>query len=394
VFYLFLADSGHLHPVYLNYFNSGYLSVKTFVMRTDKKIIFPKDSTSGFYFELKQKIAPVINQHAEKALWMTRFKVLFFPLLNIAAYTLLLTTGHQLFWFYFFYAILGILLPLTVLNLVHDALHHSLFKSATANRLAAYLLDLLGGNSFVWHKRHVHFHHSFTNIPGWDIDLEKKKIFRLSPTDKLRWAHRYQHLYMPLVYLLFTFHWVIFRDFKDYFQPQSMFRQRTKVPLSRYFELIAFKVFYFLYILVIPIFILPHAWQHYLLGFLLLHALASMLTLMIILPTHWDENAEFRISDSTLTMKESWPLHQLITTNDYATFHPVPDFLLGGLNYHIAHHLFPNINHNFLPHITKEIIKITKEKNLPYKSFSWAGAIRSHFLLLKKNGVSDILEEG
>jgi len=93
-------------------------------------------------------------------------------------------------------------------------------------------------------------------------------------------------------------------------------------------------------------------------------------------------------------MKENWALHQLTTTNDYATGKPVFNFLLGGLNHHIAHHLFPSINHNLLPHITKEIVKITKEQSLPYKCFSFTGAIRSHFLLLKKNGYDkNILEE-
>jgi linoleoyl-CoA desaturase len=363
-------------------------------MQANRKLIFPKNSSSEFYFELKQLIAPLIAGYSKKVTLITRLKVVLFPLLYLSAYLLLLMKGHQLSWFYFSYALLGLLLPLNVLNIVHDALHHSLFKNVKVNRLAAYLLDLMGGNSYVWHKRHVYFHHSFSNVPGWDIDLEKKKIFRLSPTDKLRWAHRFQHFYMPFVYLLFTLHWVVFRDFKDYFHSQSMFRKKTKVPLARYLELIAFKLFYFSYILVIPVLMWSHSWHHYFLGFVLLHAVASMLTLMVILPTHWDENAVFRLPDSTLHMKESWALHQLTTTNDYATNQPILNFFLGGLNYHIAHHLFPNINHNYLPAITREVIKISKEKNLPYKCFSLGGAIRSHFMLLKKNGYPvNILEE-
>ncbi|TAL46215.1 MAG: hypothetical protein EPN92_06490, partial [Chitinophagaceae bacterium] len=201
-------------------------------MQAGRKLIFPKDSSSEFYFDLKKRIAPLLGRYSKKALWMTRLKIIFYPLCYIAACILLLTEGHQLSWFYFFYALLGFLLPLTVLNIVHDALHHSLFKNPRWNNMAKYFLDLLGGNSYVWHKRHVLYHHSFTNIPGWDIDLEKKKIFRLSPTDKLRKAHRYQHFYMPFVYLLFTLHWVVFRDFKDYFHRGSMFRKKTKVPAA------------------------------------------------------------------------------------------------------------------------------------------------------------------
>jgi linoleoyl-CoA desaturase len=281
---------------------------------------------------------------------------------------------------------LGVLLPLTVLNIVHDALHHCMFKNVKANKLAVYLLDLMGGNGYVWGKRHVHFHHAYTNVPGWDVDLEKKKIFRLSPTDKLRKVHRFQHLYMPFVYMLFTFHWVVFRDFKDYFHPRSMFRKRTKVPRAEYVKLILFKLFYFSYILAIPLLVLHHNWYHYLWAFMLLHAVASAITLMVILPTHWDEHAEFRLPGKAMRMKESWALHQLTATNDYATDQRVFNFLLGGLNHHVAHHLFPSVNHNYLPAITKEIVKITEERSLPYKCFSFTGAIRSHFRLLKKNG--------
>ena len=68
-----------------------------------------------------------------------------------------------------------------------------------------------------------------------------------------------------------------------------MFRKRTKVPFAEYIKLILFKLFYFSYILVIPILVLHHNWYHYLWAFMLLHAMGSIITLMIILPTHWDE---------------------------------------------------------------------------------------------------------
>lgn len=363
-------------------------------MTNNAKIIFPKASDENFYHELKQRIRPIMLRHKKKAEVLTIIQTILFPLLYVTGYILLLIKGKSLPWFYFSYALIGVMLPLTVLNIVHDALHHSLFKSSKANRLAVYFLDLMGGNGYVWGKRHVNFHHGYTNIPGWDVDLEKKKIFRLSPTDKLRKAHRFQHLYMPLVYMLFTFHWVVFRDFKDYFDPNSMFRRRTKVPKREYVKLILFKLFYYSYIIVIPVILLQHPWYHFLFGFLLLHAIASLITLSIILPTHWDEHAEFRLPNKAMQMKEDWALHQLTTTNDYATNQPAFNFLLGGLNHHIAHHLFPSINHNYLPGITKEIEKITKEQSLPYKCFSFGGAIRSHFRLLKKNGYDkNILEE-
>jgi linoleoyl-CoA desaturase len=359
-----------------------------------QKIAFPKADQNDFYHQLKGRIKPLMLLNERKASILTVIQTILFPSVYIVAYCLLLKFGKSLPWFYFFYALMGIMLPLTVLNIVHDALHHSLFKNARLNHFAVYFLDLMGGNSYVWGKRHVHFHHGYTNIPGWDVDLEKKKIFRLSPTDKLRPGHRFQHFYMPFVYLLFTFHWVVFRDFKDYFQKSSMFRDEQKFPEIEYAKLIFFKIFYYGYIIVVPLMYLHVPWHHFLYAFLLLHAFASMITLMIILPTHWDEHAEFRLPNKKGQMKENWALHQLITTNDYATKQPVINFILGGLNHHIAHHLFPSVNHNYLPAITKEVVRITKEQSLPYKCFSFGGALSSHFRLLRNNGFDkNILNE-
>jgi hypothetical protein len=44
-------------------------------------------------------------------------------------------------------------------------------------------------------------------------------------------------------------------------------------------------------------------------------------------------------------------------TNDFATTEPVLNFFMGGLNHHIAHHLFPTVNHissRILPGISKK----------------------------------------
>lgn len=363
-------------------------------MQTGRKLFFPKDSSAEFYFELKQRIRPLLAGYAKSALQRTWLKLVLFPLLYLSAYILLLTKGQQLGWFYLSYALLGLFLFLTVINIVHDASHHALFKSARMNRQAAYLLDWMGGNSYLWQRRHVHYHHSYTNIPGWDADLETKKLFRLSRADKLRPGHRFQHLYMPFVYCLFTLHWFVARDFKDFFNPKSIVRKMTRIPPFRYAELIGFKLFYFSYILVIPVLLWSHAWHHYLLGFMLLHILASMLAVMVILPNHLAEDPVFRFPDPAMKMKESWALHQLTTTNDLAMEVPAWHFLTGGINYHIAHHLFPGINHNYLPAITKEIKKIAKEKNLPYHSYSLGYALRSHFRMLKKTGNTvNIFEE-
>jgi linoleoyl-CoA desaturase len=73
-------------------------------------------------------------------------------------------------------------------------------------------------------------------------------------------------------------------------------------------------------------------------------------------------------------------------TNDFGTKNPVMNFIMGGLNHHIAHHLFPQVNHNIIPGITKLISETASEQKLPYKCFSLREVMISHVRLLKKKG--------
>lgn len=355
-------------------------------MDTHRKLQFTKEALPEFYYELKQKISPLIAANASMVTRFTTIKVILFPILYASFYVLLLNSGNRLEYLFLSYALLGILMPITVLNTVHDAAHHCLLKNKKANSVLMHLLDVLGGDSFVWQKRHVRFHHPYANVTGWDIDLEKKKLMKLSPADEYKNLHRYQHIYLPFLFPLFTLQWVLFRDFKDYFDPGSMFRKKTKVPVTAFLKLVIFKVLYFTYILVIPALILEVRWYHITGGFLLMHALAGVLTLVIVLPNHWDEEVKFVTPGDRLIVHENWAYHQLQSANDFSTGNKWITFFAGGLNHHVAHHLFPNLNHNYLPAITREISKMAKERNLPYTCYSFTGALRSHLKLLKNNG--------
>jgi linoleoyl-CoA desaturase len=168
-----------------------------------------------------------------------------------------------------------------------------------------------------------------------------------------------------------------------------------RVPARERAKLFASKAFYLGYIVAVPALVLSHPWYVYLLGFLIMQGLTAVLTLFIVLPTHFDEHAPFPQPDDDATMQEEWALHQLRTTNDYSTDRPLFTFMLGALNHHIAHHLFPTVHHNALPALTDVVASAARAEQLPYKSFTFLHALRSHFRLLKRNGmsISDIFEE-
>jgi len=93
-----------------------------------------------------------------------------------------------------------------------------------------------------------------------------------------------------------------------------------------------------------------------------------------------------------MLVQNSWAIHQLKVTNDFGIDSRILNFIMGGLNHHIAHHLFPNVNHNIIPKITRRIYETAQEHNLSYKSFSFGEVMTSHYKLLKRNSY-EILEE-
>jgi Fatty acid desaturase len=56
----------------------------------------------------------------------------------------------------------------------HDANHGSYFKSRRYNHLVGWTADaLLGFSSYAWRVKHNVAHHTYTNVDGYDDDIEK-----------------------------------------------------------------------------------------------------------------------------------------------------------------------------------------------------------------------------
>jgi linoleoyl-CoA desaturase len=65
----------------------------------------------------------------------------------------------------------------------------------------------------------------------------------------------------------------------------------------------------------------------------------------------------------------------------------VISWFVGGLNYHIEHHLFPRISHVHYPAISKIVMEKAKEFNVPYNKYdTMSEAVASHFRVMKQLG--------
>ena len=100
-------------------------------------------------------------------------------------------------------------------NIQHDGGHRAYSRRGWVNWLAAMTLDLIGASSYLWHWKHVIFHHTYVNVPGRTRTSTPAALLRLSPHQPRRRFHRWQHLYLWPLYGVMATRWHLYGDFKD-----------------------------------------------------------------------------------------------------------------------------------------------------------------------------------
>jgi len=362
-----------------------------------EKVTKPRYSKSGneaIFQQLRQDVNNLVLQLEPKRRGGIIFKAVFFPALYIITYCTILAAGSQPVVFYAGYFLLGIALVMIFLNIIHDAVHGTIFNSKWLNDWYVYFFDLMGANSYVWRQRHIRFHHNYPNVNGWDTDIEQSDLARIFPTGSALPIHRYQHIYLPMLYPLYLFNWLLIRDFKDFFNKKKTIWKLITIPRIEYVKLFLFKAVFLFYLIALPKIVLDISWAQVISGFLLMLFTASIFSLMVLLSPHANTNSEFPIPDDNNALPHSWMMHMLTTTNDVTHDNWFTRFFMGCFNYHVAHHLFPNINHIYYPEVTGLLKQYADKYDLPYRQYSLGVSLAKHYQLLKENGVTEnIFEE-
>ncbi len=337
-----------------------------------KKVLF---SRVNEYFS-NNKIKKTGNKmlFLKSGLLLLAYVLIYFLLLFAPSMTVL----------YSCYISLGVLTIFVALNIGHDAAHHTFSENREYNNILLYAFDLLGASGYMWRLKHVHSHHPHVNIPEMDGDIKQSNLVRIFPNSPFLSFHRYQYLYMPVLYLFYTLNWLLFRDFKDYLETNISGKPGLQHEAKEYLKLIIGKVFYFSRMLVFPYLLLPFSIGTILLGFLLFHFAASLTVAMALVSAHIGEDSIYPEPDADGRMPSSWIKHQILTTSDFATDNKIITQLFGGFNHHLVHHIFPNICHIHYPALTKILIQTCQEFKMPYKSNpTLISAIFSHLNFLK-----------
>lgn len=355
-----------------------------------QKLKFTKDDGTVFYKELKQKVDAYFQENSIAKTGNNRFKFKMFLyfFLDILFYALMITS-ESMFGFFTFYLLMGLSVLMTAFNISHDASHGVAVKSKFWNRILFQIsFNLQGNNAYVWGKNHTESHHLYTNIEGSDIDVLNNPLFRMTDSQKRMWFHKYQWLYAPLLYLLYSLNWFFFRETLMLFNVSSRTIQ-ISIPKVEVVKLVVFKLLYIGYMIALPIGVLSISWQYVLLAFLLNHFMVSLLFVGVLGVSHVSDYVHHPKPDVEGKLSMSWPTLQMLTSVDYNSSSAFCNWTLGGFNAHAVHHLLPDICHVHYLKILPIFRKVAAKHNIPYMEVSYKEALRSHFRQLINMGKSE-----
>jgi linoleoyl-CoA desaturase len=274
-------------------------------------------------------------------------------------------------------------------SVMHDGNHGAFSTSKRVNRIAGWSSDLLGASSFLWRFKHNRLHHGNTNVVGFDLDIDQVPFARLAPQQPWRPWHRYQHLYMWVLYGFLTLQWFVVSDYSTLLRGKQGTHPLPVKPRRRDIAMILFgKVLHLGWALVLPMFF--HPWWGVLAFYLASSWLVGFLLANFFQLAHCVDRAEFFTPDAPRRGAD-FEMHQLRTTVDIRSRTPVVagvvHWMMGGLDYQVEHHLAPKLPHTVYPLIAPKLEAACASRNLTYRTHeSLTEAVRSHARWLRQMG--------
>jgi linoleoyl-CoA desaturase len=271
-------------------------------------------------------------------------------------------------------------------NVQHDGSHQAYSERPWVNKLMGLTLELIGGSSYLWHWKHVVYHHTYVNITGHDTDIDLGMLGRLTPHQKWYPFHRWQHFYIWPLYGLMAIKWQLYDDFRDALTGRM---GGHKFPRPRGWNLVTFiagKAVFLTIAFGIPLLFHP-VWVVFLF-YGVAAGVAGMVLSVVFQLAHCVEGAEFPLPDeATARIEHAWAVHQAETTVDFARRSRIVAWLLGGLNFQIEHHLLPRICHVNFPHLSKTVEETCREFGVKFTEHeSFRSGVASHFRWLRQMG--------
>jgi linoleoyl-CoA desaturase len=271
-------------------------------------------------------------------------------------------------------------------NVMHDANHGAYSNNPRINKLFSLSAEILGISGFRWRTKHNVWHHTYTNITGFDDDVETFGLMRLTPRAPWKPFFKIQAWYFPVIYSFIGFDFFL-RDFMMVLFGKS--DANHVYPRMNAAEKITFwsgKLFFVLIMFVFPLLVFP--WWLVLVGFVVTMLTIGLVMGVVFQLAHINDATDFpEPVGSPQHVENEWGIHQVETTVDFAPHNKLLSFYIGGLNFQIEHHLLPHICHLNYPRLAPVVRAACEEFGIRYTSYpTWREAFACHLRQLQMLG--------
>jgi len=294
---------------------------------------------------------------------------------------MLLFTASMLFLRHGWYICSALALGFTWHQLVftaHDAGHMGITHHYHVDSVIGIIIaDFIGGLSMGWWKRSHNVHHIVTNSPEHDPDIEHLPFFAISH----RFFGSLTSTYYNRVMQYDAFAKVVIKIQAYLYYPILSLARFNLTFLSldyllagrgptkgqaawhRWLELVGQVFFWTWYGYLLIYKTLPNNWTR--LAYVLVSNMAASPVHVQIVQSH------FAMSTADLGPQESFPQKMLRTTMD-VDCPPWLDFLHGGLQFQVIHHLFPRIPRHNLRQTQSMVQEFCNDVGIPYALYGFA----------------------
>ena len=275
-------------------------------------------------------------------------------------------------------------------NVAHDGTHGATSSDKRVNTLASYAFDAMGVNSTNWRVAHNLLHHTYTNVPGTDTDLEPGAALRFQPYAKRYPWHRLQQFYCWTLYTLTALIWVYKKDLLQALRPHPKTGARTTA--KAWGQIVVGKALHGTVFLGLPLAFGPQHAAVAVGGYVGLMMVGGFTLAIVFQLAHVIEGVRFPRPDDSGRLEHSFFEHEMLTTANFGKS-KLCTFITGGLDHQIEHHLFPTICHIHYPALSPIVAACARDHGLPYlHSGSFFDALASHARIMARLGRGEDVE--
>lgn len=296
--------------------------------------------------------------HHRSGGWLVAAEVLVLVALFVGAWWWRVAEGSWLA------AIVGGLVMARLGFAMHSGNHAAVSRRPWINEAVGTSMDLIGGSSRVWKVEHQYSHHCYPNLPGRDNDAEIGfPLLRFHPALPRKPWHRIQTVGLAIGMSVGLVKWVI-TDLV-YLARGRATHAPFWVSARDWAKVAVFKTAWIGMHVVAPIVLLGPL--HGLLGTLLMMAVAAYYMEGIFIVNHLQR-------DLVPTEGAHWAEQQVMGTTNWGAGKRWTNWISGGLNHQIEHHLFPSMPVHLYPVISPVVRQACADFGLRYRDYRGYGS--------------------